>query len=295
MNALHTLLSGAIDYAGLFPPAKLDMDSAVRNYAAYRSGRHAWALGRFIVPAGRLSEFRQALGGVAVSATEPWRVSALVGPGTKDEIAAITGFNKAGIHGVSALVDSIEVRASTADEIRHFRNAIPQAFEIFVEIPLDPDPGPLVETIRGMGLKSKVRTGGVTTESFPSSMDLAGFIDSCHKNNVPFKATAGLHHPLRAQYRLTYEPDGPRGTMFGFLNLLLAAGVASRGGKTSEINNVLTEESASSFRFNESAISWNHYRLDIGSITSLRNELAVSIGSCSFTEPMEGLTSLGLL
>ena len=55
-EALRTLLSGAIDYAGLFPPAALDMPSAARNYAAYRAGPHAWALGRFIVPSARLNE-----------------------------------------------------------------------------------------------------------------------------------------------------------------------------------------------------------------------------------------------
>ena len=55
-EALRTLLAGAIDYAGLFPPAALDMPEAARNYAAYRAGPHAWALGRFIVPSARLNE-----------------------------------------------------------------------------------------------------------------------------------------------------------------------------------------------------------------------------------------------
>ncbi len=55
-EALRALLAGAIDYAGLFPPAGLDMPEAARNYANYRSGPHAWALGRFIVPSARLNE-----------------------------------------------------------------------------------------------------------------------------------------------------------------------------------------------------------------------------------------------
>ena len=55
-EALRTLLAGLIDYAGLFPPASLDMAEAARNYEAYRAGPHSWALGRFIVPSARLNE-----------------------------------------------------------------------------------------------------------------------------------------------------------------------------------------------------------------------------------------------
>ena len=51
MGAAEALLHGAIDYAGLFPPAGLDLEATVRNYAAYREGRDAWALGRLVLPA----------------------------------------------------------------------------------------------------------------------------------------------------------------------------------------------------------------------------------------------------
>jgi hypothetical protein len=57
MNAsLRALLSGVIDYAGLFPPAKLPLDLAIRNYARYRQEPDAWMLGRFVMPANRLGE-----------------------------------------------------------------------------------------------------------------------------------------------------------------------------------------------------------------------------------------------
>ena len=55
-SAIETLLAGLIDYAGLYPPASLDMGSAVENYRAYRSGKHAFALGRFIVDINRMDE-----------------------------------------------------------------------------------------------------------------------------------------------------------------------------------------------------------------------------------------------
>jgi len=51
VEARHELLRALIDYAGLFPPASLALPEAVRNYQTYRSGPHAWMLGRFVIPA----------------------------------------------------------------------------------------------------------------------------------------------------------------------------------------------------------------------------------------------------
>src|SRR5581483_9471419 len=56
------MLAGLIDYAGLYPPASLDMRSAVENYRRYRNGPHSNALGRFIVDRGKLDELRAAAG-----------------------------------------------------------------------------------------------------------------------------------------------------------------------------------------------------------------------------------------
>jgi hypothetical protein len=55
-RGLRALLAGVIDYAGLFPPAKLPLDEAIRNYARYRQEPESWMLGRFICPAATLSE-----------------------------------------------------------------------------------------------------------------------------------------------------------------------------------------------------------------------------------------------
>src|SRR5437660_1475932 len=54
--SLRALLEHVIDYAGLFPPATLPLDEAVRNYARYRTEPEGWMLGRFICPAARLAE-----------------------------------------------------------------------------------------------------------------------------------------------------------------------------------------------------------------------------------------------
>src|SRR5215469_3608804 len=61
-TAMDALLSGLIDYAGLYPPASLDMRSAVENYRKYRLGAHANVLGRFIVNAAQVDELRTVAG-----------------------------------------------------------------------------------------------------------------------------------------------------------------------------------------------------------------------------------------
>ena len=61
-TAIGTLLAGLIDYAGLYPPASLDMPSAVGNYLTYRRGPHAAALGRFVVGLDHIAALREAAG-----------------------------------------------------------------------------------------------------------------------------------------------------------------------------------------------------------------------------------------
>jgi len=243
-----------------------------------------------------LSEFGRVFAGVPDRGGDHWRLSALVGPNIREEMGAIAQFNdgfKSG-SGTRALVDIVEVKAATTAEIQGIGIEIPRSLLVHVEIPLDPAPAPLIGAIRSAGLRAKVRTGGVTMDSFPSSGSLARFIHACAKEGVAFKATAGLHHPLRGQYRLTYEPGSHSGTMFGFLNVLIAAALAFQGEGMSGIVDVLEERSASGFHFSDSEISWRGRHADLGLISSIRNDFAVSFGSCSFTEPFEDLQSLGL-
>ena len=78
-RSLRALLHGLIDYAGLFPPARLDMQSAVANYARYLEGNRAWMLGRFVVPSSRLEEFERAAAALLpkVRDVEPWALALL--------------------------------------------------------------------------------------------------------------------------------------------------------------------------------------------------------------------------
>jgi len=112
---------------------------------------------------------------------------------------------------------------------------------------------------------------------------------------MPFKATAGLHHPFRAEYRLTYAPDSPRGTMFGFLNLFLAAAFVRLGLDQRSAQGVLEEGSPEAFQIEDEAISWQGHRASLADLEQTRDQVLVSFGSCSFTEPLQELQALHLL
>jgi hypothetical protein len=299
VDALHALLQHSIDYAGLFPPAGLDMASAVRNYASYRESPDAWALGRFVVPANRLQEFEAAAADVlpAAPGAAPWRLSALLGPALPTEVKTVGEFNcRLAANGApAAVVDVVELKADSADMIGPATGQLPRQLQPYIEIPIDREPVHLVSAIGKSGTRAKVRTGGVTPDAFPRTADLVRFIQRCVGHGVPFKATAGLHHPLRAEYRLTYAPNSASAPMFGFLNLFLTAGFIRAGLAENDVARLLVEGSIEAIQFGSEAVTWQGHRLDLEHIGRTRRETIMAFGSCSFTEPIADLRALGLL
>jgi hypothetical protein len=288
-TALRTLLAGSIDYAGLFPPAGLDMATSVRQYADYRSHPDAWALGRFVVSAARLPELeREAEPFAPTAPADPWRLSALLGPDFAREIHALGEFNcrHAAVGAPALSADVVEARADSVEAIDRLLAAVPRWAQAYVEIPLDRDPVPLVAAIARRGGRAKVRTGGVTPEAFPSAEAVAHFLRACRDAGVAFKATAGLHHPLRAEYRLTYADDSPRGTMFGYLNVFLAAAFLHHGMGNADVVRLLEERAPEAVIFSADAVEWRGHRLDQSAIAAARAAGIVAFGSCSFTEPV---------
>jgi len=125
---------------------------------------------------------------------------------------------------------------------------------------------------------------------------VARFLSDCATAQVAFKATAGLHHPLRAEYRLTYEVNSPCATMHGFLNLFSAAVAAwSQKANVEQIADLLTNSAPSAFQFSESGISIGGWNCSLEEIRTTRERFAIGFGSCSFSEPVEDLRELGWL
>ncbi|HVE71440.1 MAG TPA: hypothetical protein VNI54_08740 [Thermoanaerobaculia bacterium] len=241
MKSLHVLLEHLIDYAGLFPPAALTMQDAVRNYARYRDGEYAWALGKFIVPQARVVEV------------------------PKEFPLSILGVD--------------EVKATSEEEIAEFPP------DVYVEIA----DIALLDAIKRHGQRAKIRTGGITADAFPAVRDVAGFLRACKAKGVAFKATAGLHHPLRCVKPLTYEPNAPTGTMHGFLNVFLAAAMLDHA------DEILAETDPRAFAFDDDHASWRGHRVSTEELRTMRRDFATSFGSCSFEEPIGDLKELGWL
>lgn len=293
-RSLHALLHSIVDYAGLFPPAALDMERAVREYATYRASADAWMLGRFVVPAARLSEFERAASGLLPRDGGPWQLSALVGPEHAAGVARIREFNAR--HEGEAVVDSIETKGATPAEIDAVLACMPSGMSVYMEVPVAQDPRPLLERIAAGGARAKIRTGGITPDAFPSAEQVARFLAACAAMDLPFKATAGLHHPVRGPYRLTYAPDSPSGVMFGFLNVFLAAAALRDGASERDAVAMLEETAPDAFRFDDGTVTWrDRVRLGAEALARVRDERAIAFGSCSFREPLDDLRALHLL
>jgi hypothetical protein len=294
--ALHALAAGLVDYAGLFPPAALPMADAAAAYATYRDAPETWMLGRFVVPAGRLAELAGAIERHGGGEGEPWPVAALLGDDLAGDLAHVTRAGR--LHGARLNVDVVELRAATPaavlDAVRAVRAALDHPTP-YVEVPIADDPRALLQAVRGARARAKVRTGGVTRQAFPPASSLARFIVRCAELGVPFKATAGLHHPLRAEHRLTYEDQAPLGTMFGFLNVFAAAAFAMDGASPALVEALLEERDAAAMQFGPSGLRWREHFLTLERLGEARATFAISFGSCSFREPVDDLHTMALL
>jgi hypothetical protein len=297
LKSVDALLADLVDYAGLFPPASEDMRPALENYAAYVQSADRAALGRFIVPILRLKELEEAGTDLMPRGRrpEPWRLSVLVAEDVRAATEEMQKFNarhssKSGAG--HALIDVAELKASTVDAIGHQRGDLPPSFTAYFEIPISGDVSSLVKMIAKVGARAKVRTGGVAPEAFPPAEAIIDFMAACQREAVPFKATAGLHHALRGEYRMTYEPESPKGMMYGFLNVFIAAGLLYSGESEETALAVLEESDSSAFGFEDGAIQWRGKRISTEQILASRSEFAISFGSCSFREPVDELAHL---
>ena len=289
---VRALMDALVDFAGLFPPAGLSMSDAVAVYDGYRRSADAFALGLFVVPVARLREFGECLAALPES-DDPWRLSVLA---SDDEVHDV--FRFADTQRGRIIVDAIETKVATVSEIEQYSMHCGRKgthARHYLEIPLGPSVPELVSAMaRYSGMRAKIRTGGVTTDAFPSAENIVRFLVACRDHGVAFKATAGLHHPLRGDYRLTYADDSAKVAMYGYLNVFLAALFLDSGCTETDALELLNERSATAVRFTRDAIEWRGFRADLGAVTEFR-ERGASFGSCSFREPVDELQSLGLL
>lgn len=297
---MRALLGKAIDYAGMFPPAKLTLDTAVRNYVRYQNGREDWIVDRFVCPAQKVAELEANLN--IREHLEPFP-ACLIGAGgdngpalsrsVASDIARLRRLKTRGTYEVYEVKLPASVLASLElgrliIELKHHVGDI----QLFLEVPFTADwrtevPA-VLEKIAGTGAAhAKVRTGGLDANAFPSAEQLAFFLLNCARLDLPFKATAGLHHPIR-----NYD-ESARAWAFGFINVFFAAAMAfHQRADEAALVEILLEEDARTFEFRTDRISWRTLHLPAQAIEPLRKRF-LSFGSCSVKEPLDDLAALG--
>jgi len=320
--ALQALLGDIIDYAGLYPPADLPLHEAIRNYAQYRHDPEAWMLARFVMPVGRLEElsafsklFRE---------PEPFEFSVLgTGGQTPDafldafeaDLQAIDRFHTD--HRDQVRAEVMEVRLppalfdADATSVQRFLDAVNRRLiaegtaklDLFYEVPYDVSDDVVRTVLAAMAEHNstqpvpvrsevgfKMRCGGTKPVDFPPVEHVARVVAGCRNAGVRFKATAGLHHPVR-HYSETYETP-----MHGFFNVFGAAVLAFEHELDPDgIQAILHEEDTDAFQFTKEQFKWRDLAASTGTIHYVRDRLAISFGSCSFDEPRDDLKELELI
>ena len=281
----RALMAGAVDYAGLFPPAQLPLADALAEYRRALAGADAWMLGRFIVPAMQLSVLADAVVRDAHDG-RGWTVSAIVREHMDEDAAAVQAFNQraANLH---VRVDTIECRPSSSDSMTWLAKTFSPAFTVHVEVGVGPTARDDLRVVARHQLRAKVRTGGLAPDAFPAPASLVAFIESARDVGVPFKATAGLHHAMRGAYPLSDEIGAQSATMHGFVNLMLATATVGQRLPTTTAAALLTRTDHSALVIDAESVRWDDVELSIGAIGRMREAQCVSFGACSFREPAD--------
>ncbi|MBZ0265095.1 hypothetical protein K8I28_10535 [bacterium] len=327
-RTLKVFLTELIDYAGLFPPANLQLSEAFPKYLAYIQGLDAWMMSRFIIPTARLIELGDNHG-TLFPENATLHFSGLGKPSKNSE-------------------DYFNNLSSSLTEIRTFHQRFPNRVQVdFFEVKL---PGDVIERARDEEIRElleksadmiddqapgllnpfyeidflqnwrdgvdattkalaahnvttdgnwthsksrragfKLRCGGIKAEMFPSLEQVAYSLEEVISHDLSFKATAGLHHPIR------HYNESVQTKMHGFFNVFGAAVLgAILELKEEKLHKILQDEQASSFVFKKDSFSWKDLSITVEQLETARQKCGLSFGSCSFDEPRDDLKELGL-
>ncbi len=326
-KSLQAFMKGIIDYAGLFPPAKLPLDEAIHNYARYKKSSDEWMLDRFIIPAAKLGDLSP-YAGKLFTEDLPFHFSVL-GSAAETVENFHNEINKLWKE-CNRFIDKYERMAKTpAAEIKLPKEATASQNTDLLKQLMDKASEQLrrssrspnvifYENLLGTSWKKeieatvqaiaehnrkivdkathyslagyKLRCGGVEAHLFPSVEQVAFVINKARNYGIPVKGTAGLHHPVR------HFAPSVQTKMHGFLNVFGGAMLShAHDLSQNELQKILSEEDPDRFSFSEESFQWKDLSIPTEEISQLRTESLLSYGSCSFDEPREGLRQLDML
>lgn len=233
-DARRVALSALIDHAPTFPPASLSAPEALDEDRRARASDECWMLARLVWPASRLDELEGEDRALSVVLDGPYQ----------GDVRA----------------EAVETRWDAGlDGLRG---------EAYVELPLGDGLEEKVAVLAERGLRAKVRCGGAEV---PTPAALGRFLSACRAAGVPFKATAGLHHPQAV--------DGGH----GFLNVIAACAFDDVAALNEKVE------------LGPEGLRWRDRIARSDELERVRRDQLVAVGSCSFGEPVDDLKQLGVL
>jgi len=265
--------TGLVDDAAVFPPGDAPLPDAVAAHVAGRAEWWAELVGSFVVTDERIPEVDQ-----------PLRLAVVVtgGAGAIEpalRLAARHGHEVGGVEIALRDLDDLPGNARRVAAAADASGIEPE--RVHVELPHVPDTGSWLraaDEVAQAGLRLKFRTGGLEAAAFPATHALARWIDAALDRETPFKCTAGLHHAVA-------QEDAETGFgHHGFLNVMLATERAFDGTPVDEVAALLGE------RDPDLLVSAAREE----DLTRARRWFT-SFGSCSVSEPLDDLLTLGLL
>jgi hypothetical protein len=298
LDARTAAFAALVDYAGLFAPASLSMSNAVTEYTRHRSGSNAWVVGRFLCRASQLTKLAAEATSTFGRGETPWSVSVIFDLPAGESAALAIDFQTEMDPVISISAAEAKLAEPTTDSVETLLNAMMSvAPEIvpFVEVDRSSSIPAQIEVVahelearRRVG-GAKLRCGGTTVDQFPKSQEVAEFLIAVTNHRLPFKATAGLHQPIR-------HFDADLGVeRHGFVNVLMAAAIAESGSDIDTVEAVIADPDPDSFSISTAFATWRGHEVPGSALRRVRRSGFVAYGSCDFDKPIEALEQLGFL
>ena len=273
------LFARLFDDAAIFPPGNARVPKALADHELHRTAWYAETLGPFVCSERRWPGLVDAL---PRAAGQPLEVTLVVAGGQHSVPAALA----VALAEPRVAVRAVEVPvaiddAADIDDALRLLGAVPPEIQVYVELQLGPGLDVGLAALHSGRFRGKFRTGGEDGHSAPDAGLLAEAIETSIMEDVPFKLTGGLHHAVAHR--------SPHGHMewHGFLNLLVAVSLAQDGAPTGTVAGLLRDEDGD-------ALVERVRTMTTAQVERVR-AMFVSFGTCSISEPLADLRSLGMV
>ena len=286
MRGVSALFVGLVDDAAMFPPGSAEVAEALAAHREYRRSWFAPLVGPLVVSDQKLAALGRAVQRVADPTdltTEDLEVSVVTtsGPAGLVDLAGPSPA-RLRLRAVESALRDPDDLAGDASRLVAAAGVLEAGVEMFVELPYARGWERAVEVVAAAGLLGKLRTGGPAPADTPSTTRLAHQLSVLVEADLPFKATAGLHHAWP-----TPGPQPDRPGQHGFLTLLAAVDALAGGASVADAAELLAGGEQAAVL--GALASWSGTRAD-----GVRRRLR-SFGCCGVVDPLADLVALGLL